>query len=307
MSDVRSAWSVLGAGALAVAVAVAALLPGTGSFALWNGVATTDAGAVTAATVSVRETIAPPLDVVYDSGRTTATGGVLVTNTGSVTTSVSTLATLSPDSSAPLAAAVSVLAWPTASTASCTASAVAPSTAYSATWASAAGLPLTGTLDPGASSGLCIRTSMNVASASGIASGSAVTVAITTTVKAGTTWSSTATADVRQSFSDDLAPSAPTALTASPAASSTDAVALSWAASTDNVGVVGYDVYRNGTAAPIGSTSSTTFTDDGAAPGTAYTYSVVARDAVGLTSPPAIVVIEPSAADPATSSPTPAR
>lgn len=315
MSDVQRAWRALRPGALAtaalpvaalaVAVVVAALLPGTGTFALWNGAATADAGAVTAATVSVAETIAPPLDVVYDSGRTTATGGVLVTNTSDVSTSVSTVATLGAGSSGPLAAAIAVLAWPTESTASCTASAAAPSTAYSATWATAAGLPLTGTLGPGASSALCVRTTMDVASASGIASGSAVDVAIATTVKAGTTWSSTATARVRQSFTDDLAPSAPSALTASATASARDAVVLSWAASTDNVGVVGYDVYRSGTAAPIGSTSSTTFTDDGAVPGQAYTYSVVARDAVGLTSTAPTVVSEPSAPDAAASSPQP--
>ena len=314
MSDVRRGWSALRTGALAApalaaAIVVAALLPGTGSYALWNGATTTDAGTVTAATVSVTETMAPYLDVVFRSGRTSATGGVLVTNTSSVTASVTTVATLGPGSSGPLAAAISVLAWPTASTASCTASAVVPPTAYSATWASAAGVPLTGTLGPaalgpGASTGYCVRTTMNVASASGIASGSAIDIAMTTTVSAGRTWSSTATTGARQSFADDLAPSAPTALTASATAGSSDGVGLSWAAATDNVGVVGYDVYRSGAAAPIGSTSSTTFTDDGAAADTEYTYSVVARDAVGLTSPAATLVVGPTAAAPA-SSPTP--
>ncbi|WP_285114308.1 hypothetical protein [Leifsonia sp. fls2-241-R2A-40a] len=304
MSDLRGAWKALGTGALAAAAVVAALLPGTGTHALWNGVATTDAGTVTAATVSVTEAIAPPLDVVFRSGRTTTTGGVLVTNTSSVATSVSTVATLGPGSSAPLAAAISVLAWPTESTASCTASAVAPSTAYSATWASAAGLALTRTLGPGESSSLCVQTTMNVASESGIASGSAVDLAITTTASAGT-WSSTATGGATQSFVDDLAPSAPSNLTASTAAGSAGAVELSWAAAADNVGVVGYDVYRNGTAAPIGSTSSTTFTDDGSTTDTEHTYSVVARDAVGLTSPAATVVLEPAAAGSAPSSPSP--
>ncbi|MGO4301178.1 hypothetical protein [Leifsonia sp. RAF41] len=314
MSDVRRGWSALRTGALAApalaaAIVVAALLPGTGSYALWNGATTTDAGTVTAATVSVTETMAPYLDVAFRSGRTSATGGVLVTNTSSVTASVTTVATLGPGSSAPLAAAIAVLAWPTASTASCTASAVVPPTAYSATWASAAGVPLTGTLGPaalgpGASTGYCVRTTMNVASASGIASGSAIDIAMTTTVSAGSTWSSTATTGARQSFADDLAPSAPTALTASATAGSSDGVGLSWAAATDNVGVVGYDVYRSGAAAPIGSTSSTTFTDDGAAADTEYTYSVVARDAVGLTSPAATLVVGPTAAAPA-SSPAP--
>ncbi|WP_374007880.1 hypothetical protein [Leifsonia sp. LS-T14] len=302
MAGVRGAWSVLGAGALAAVVV--ALLPGTGSYALWNSAARTDGGTVTAATVSVSETIAPPLDVAFRSGLTSATGGVLVTNTSTVTTSVTSVATLGPGSSGPLAAAISVVAWPAASTASCTPSAVAPSTAYSTSWASAAGVPLTGTLGPGASSAFCVRATMDVAAASGIASGSAVDLAITTTVKAGTSWSSTATAGARQSFTDDLPPSSPSGLTASPAestaAGTTDAVALSWAAATDNVGVVAYDVYRSDTALPIGSTSSLTFTDDSAAAGTGYTYSVVARDAVGLTSPVATIVVVPRTDRPVT-------
>ena len=44
---------------------------------------------------------------------------------------------------------------------------------------------------------------------------------------------------------DTQRPSAPTALTAQ--ATSSDSIALSWTGSTDNVGVAGYRVYRNGT------------------------------------------------------------
>jgi hypothetical protein len=280
----------MGGGVVAAAAVVVALLPGMGSYALWNGAATTDAGIVTAGTVSVTETIAPPLDVVFRSGRTSTTGGVLVTNTGSVTTAVTSVATLGPGSSAPLAGTISLLAWPTASTASCTAGAAVPAGAYSTTWASAAGVPLTGTLAAGASTAFCIRASMNVASASGIASGSVVNLSIATTVRAGTTWSSAAAAGAAQTFLDDLPPSAPSALSANTTPSSP--VILSWAAASDNVGVVAYDVYRSGTAARIGTTSSTSFTDSSAAAGTNYTYSVVARDAVALTSPAAALVVD---------------
>ena len=128
---------------------------------------------------------------------------------------------------------------------------------------------------------------------------------ITATVTAGTTWSSTATVGATQSFVDDIAPSAPVDLTASAAAGGDTGFTLSWSAATDNVGVVGYDVYRSGTAAPIGSTTSTTFTDQDAAPRTAYTYSVVARDAAGLASPAATCVVDPGADTPAGSSPSP--
>lgn len=56
-------------------------------------------------------------------------------------------------------------------------------------------------------------------------------------------------------------------------------VALGWAASTDNVGVAGYRVKRNG--ALVGSATSTTYIDAGLAPGMAYSYTVQAYDAAG--------------------------
>jgi hypothetical protein len=56
-------------------------------------------------------------------------------------------------------------------------------------------------------------------------------------------------------------------------------VALSWTPSTDNVGVVRYDILRNG--AIVGSTAGNTFTDATVAPGTSYSYAVRAYDAVG--------------------------
>lgn len=76
---------------------------------------------------------------------------------------------------------------------------------------------------------------------------------------------------------DTQAPSAPTNLT-SPSKTATS-VSLSWGASTDNVGVTGYDVYRNGTVA--GSTSSTSFTVSGLAAATSYSFYVRAKDAAG--------------------------
>lgn len=54
---------------------------------------------------------------------------------------------------------------------------------------------------------------------------------------------------------------------------------LSWTTSTDDVGVTGYRVSRNGTALP-GTVSGTSFADTGLAPGT-YTYAVTAVDAAG--------------------------
>jgi chitodextrinase len=80
---------------------------------------------------------------------------------------------------------------------------------------------------------------------------------------------------------DTTAPTTPTGLTGTPADTS---VALSWTASTDNVGVAHYNVYRNGTQIAGAAPTGTTYTDTGLTPGTAYSYTVSASDAAGNTS-----------------------
>ncbi|GAA2373802.1 discoidin domain-containing protein [Dactylosporangium salmoneum] len=59
-------------------------------------------------------------------------------------------------------------------------------------------------------------------------------------------------------------------------------VSLSWTASTDNVGVTGYQI-RQGNAV-IGTTAATSFTVTGLNPSTSYTFTVTAQDAAGNTS-----------------------
>jgi fibronectin type 3 domain-containing protein len=81
---------------------------------------------------------------------------------------------------------------------------------------------------------------------------------------------------------DNTPPSAPTNLTGT-AANSAE-VDLSWAASTDNLGVTNYDIYRAGTlvgTVPGGSAqgSSLTYQDTTVSPSTTYSYTVKARDA----------------------------
>jgi hypothetical protein len=80
---------------------------------------------------------------------------------------------------------------------------------------------------------------------------------------------------------DDMAPEAPTGLSAQ--AASGDTVNLSWTAATDNVGVTGYDVYRNGTQVGAVGTQ-TNYVDKTVQPGGTYEYSVTARDAAGNSS-----------------------
>ncbi|MBA4496278.1 chitinase [Paenactinomyces guangxiensis] len=76
---------------------------------------------------------------------------------------------------------------------------------------------------------------------------------------------------------DTQPPSAPTNLTA-PVKTDTS-VSLSWTASTDNVGVSGYNIYKGSELA--GTATGTSFTVTGLVPNTLYTFTVKAKDAAG--------------------------
>jgi chitodextrinase len=78
--------------------------------------------------------------------------------------------------------------------------------------------------------------------------------------------------------SDTTPPSVPSGLTGT--APSASQVNLSWTASSDNVGVTGYEIYRGSVA--IGSVGNvTTYSDTTVSPNTTYSYKVRARDAAG--------------------------
>src|SRR5699024_7984295 len=59
-------------------------------------------------------------------------------------------------------------------------------------------------------------------------------------------------------------------------------ITIGWAASTDNVGVDHYDIFRNGKK--IGTSPTNSFTDTGLTPNSPYTYQVQAVDLAGNTS-----------------------
>jgi hypothetical protein len=82
-------------------------------------------------------------------------------------------------------------------------------------------------------------------------------------------------------------PSAPTNLAT--AEVSWNQVDLYWSASTDNVGILGYDVYRDG--AHITTSETTSFSDTGLSASTSYSYSVVAKDPAGNISEPSNVLV----------------
>lgn len=85
---------------------------------------------------------------------------------------------------------------------------------------------------------------------------------------------------------DVVAPTIPTGLTVTDTTTST--VSFSWIASTDNVGVTGYRIYRGGNQ--IATTSVTSFTNNNLAPSTTYAYQASAYDAAGNISAQSSVV-----------------
>jgi beta-glucosidase len=85
----------------------------------------------------------------------------------------------------------------------------------------------------------------------------------------------------QQPTPDTAAPTTPGTPTAASVTSSS--VNLSWAASTDNVGVSGYDVVRvqNGAETALASPTTNSAALTGLTAGTAYTFAVYAKDAAG--------------------------
>jgi len=93
---------------------------------------------------------------------------------------------------------------------------------------------------------------------------------------------------------DTESPTVPTNLAATPV--SPTQVNLTWTASTDNVGVTGYKVFRNG--GQIGTSATTSYSDSTCSPSTTYTYNVSAYDAAGnnsAQSAPAVATTPPGA------------
>ena len=76
--------------------------------------------------------------------------------------------------------------------------------------------------------------------------------------------------------SDTEAPSAPTLITSNETNNTID---LNWSGSTDNIGVIGYDIYKNGSL--LTSVTDTTYQVTGLAVGTSYNFTVRAKDAAG--------------------------
>jgi hypothetical protein len=139
---------------------------------------------------------------------------------------------------------------------------------------------------PGASSALSWNTTLasTVSINQGLgnqlatSTGSVIVSPSSTTIYTLTATNSNGTSTAQATVTvDGTPPSIPTSLAAN--VISTIEIDLSWATSTDNVGVVGYAVYQNGTR--IATTSATTYADTGLTADTLYGFAVDAFDAAG--------------------------
>jgi chitodextrinase len=101
-----------------------------------------------------------------------------------------------------------------------------------------------------------------------------------TLTAANSSASSTAVVTVPVSSAGDTQPPTVPTLLSATAASATE-VDLTWTTSTDNVGVTGYQIFRNGSALSSVPGTMLTYADTTASAATAYTYTVNAYDAAG--------------------------
>lgn len=95
---------------------------------------------------------------------------------------------------------------------------------------------------------------------------------------------------------DSVAPSTPGGLTVSAVSETT--VGVNWTASSDNVGVVGYALLRDGVRVASAASTTTSFGYSGLSCGHAYRLGVAAYDAAGNLSTPATVTASTAACPP---------
>lgn len=119
-------------------------------------------------------------------------------------------------------------------------------------------------------------------SSKAVAPSATTSYTLTATNAAGNS-TATVTVTVSAPAGDSQPPSTPT-ITSINAPGSTQ-VSLNWSASTDNVGVTGYQIYRNGGLLNSVSGSTLSYSDTSVTSGTNYSYYVKARDAAGNVSP----------------------
>ncbi|MFU8946640.1 RICIN domain-containing protein [Mycetocola zhadangensis] len=261
-----------------VAIAIAAPLlaiftvgnVGQSTSASLRDTTTGDIATVQAASIEAVSDLTAPPSVVYSAGMLEKTGGLTITNSGTIDAAYRTVTTAT--GAAPLLSGVKVHMWPSTVAGGCLST---PVTAITGTWASFPAL--SGSLPAGGSQFYCVKTVLTTPV--GHASDTAVTATFATMLSRSN-WTSAATSTVTQSFKD-APPSAPSGLFFSGTTSAS--TTLNWTASTDDVAVTGYDVYR-GTTLVGSTTGATSLIITGLTPSTSYSYTVKAKDGAGHTS-----------------------
>jgi hypothetical protein len=262
-------------GIIAFGIALFLILAGTGTAsALWSSQSSTTT-TIEAATMAIDQTGLDSLAVEYNTSTTSKIAPITVTNSGAVASTFSLV--LSGPINNAIATRAIVQATVVTSAANCT-SAVR----FSGITTLDDGLTVTGSLAAAASTIYCVKTSLTSSQVSATVGQSMVVTSALTSASTitGDSWTASETATVTQSSRDNQAPSTPGAPTVS--AVSWTSATVTWSASSDNVGVTAYDIYRGNTLLKAGVTSP--YTDATLSRNNSYTYTVKARDAAGNTS-----------------------
>lgn len=160
-----------------------------------------------------------------------------------------------------------------------TSSAITPS-GYTISWTASTdnvGVANYEVFKDGISAGNTTTTSLTL---TGLACNTAGSITVKATDASGNSSVASAALSVSTATCDAIAPSVPTALASSDIRPS--AFTLSWTASTDNIAVTGYDVYKNGVLAITTTTATTTLL--GLTCETIYAITIKAKDQAGNTS-----------------------
>jgi chitodextrinase len=148
-------------------------------------------------------------------------------------------------------------------------------------------------------------TSVNVtqpgATVTGLSCGTDYTFEVDAVDAAGNRSSRASLVGSTAACTDSQAPTTPANVTVS--SRTATSIALTWSGSTDNVGVTGYGLYRNGSS--TGSTATTSGIFSGLTCNTSYTLGVDAADAAGNRSAKAVVMVSTTACPDTTPPSTP--
>jgi chitodextrinase len=138
----------------------------------------------------------------------------------------------------------------------------------------------------------------------GLSCGTSYSVAVDAYDAAGNRSSQATVTTSTVACPDNQPPTVPTAIAVG--SRTTTSISITWTASTDNVGVVGYDLFADPFAGStkVGTATATAYTFTGLSCGASYTLGVDAYDAAGNRSPEAMVVLSTSACPPDTTPPS---